>query len=475
MPQEEGQNELQRDAATSIATVVGENHISIIHSTPFSIVSCTIEDGGVKCSPVVEGQLPRTAVARPTSFILPLLEMQKGKAAQLDLAGETHFMATIWALQSDTSYTVVLKMTTEQPMVASGDAAAAPTVEVPATTAASTFPLCVTHPVVNFLSPSSMISRPDIIECLCSQGKEESLHSTAPSPVRHASLRRLLRQLWWNALFALPEIMPVRPNEALWYLCLLNPLKRYVLDLQAAPQPLPPPGREGDTAAGDGEDRQDGDHGGDRGAVAVDPTTSKSLIYPWRQNARVRRIIDASAFSVVVRECPEAIAASLWRAALYHSDRGRGIWLHPEYIEALARTAEPPFAGDEANARLCCIELVDRYSGEVVAGCCGMTVGALYHDFSMYTLRRTKDRLGTFLTKLIGEALQQCGYHLWYWGFKIEYMADFQSRYGGTDMSREDFYQRWIKGRAMQPRCPIGQYLREDRGMVPFYAPLKTQ
>lgn len=55
----------------------------------------------------------------------------------------------------------------------------------------------------------------------------------------------------------------------------------------------------------------------------------------------------------------------------------------------------------------------------------GMSAGSNFHDYSMCTFVRDSRCLGHVLTKTVADLLQKCGFDLWYWGYKGEYMAQY--------------------------------------------------
>merc|ERR1719473_2091917 len=51
---------------------------------------------------------------------------------------------------------------------------------------------------------------------------------------------------------------------------------------------------------------------------------------------------------------------------------------------------------------------------------------------------------GAVLTKVVGQLLVECGFTLWYWGFKNPYMAEYDGEYGGVQLdNNREFWPRW--------------------------------
>ena len=54
-----------------------------------------------------------------------------------------------------------------------------------------------------------------------------------------------------------------------------------------------------------------------------------------------------------------------------------------------------------------------------------MSIGTNFHDYSMCAFVRDKRNLGHVLTKTVGDLLHKCGFGVWYWGFKVGYMDQY--------------------------------------------------
>lgn len=164
-----------------------------------------------------------------------------------------------------------------------------------------------------------------------------------------------------------------------------------------------------------------------------------------------------------------------------HGDHECHTWISEDLIKAMELIVAAPRMRE--TVLLCAIELwedkpeqtssetetggIPRVSSTLLAGCLGFAVGSVYHDFTMFTLRHDEHSYGSFLTKLIGAALQDCGYRMWYWGFRVEYMAEYEKRCGAVQMPRRTFYDLWMKHRDEIPVWNIATYLNGGRGLIP--------
>ncbi|EPY24731.1 hypothetical protein STCU_07033 [Strigomonas culicis] len=277
------------------------------------------------------------------------------------------------------------------------------------------------------------------------------MYTIAPDPLRLPSVTSLLPLLFYQGLFVLPEDVPINARQVLWLLHLPNPPQCCVIDLQDRRLHRP------------------------EGVALSDEHPPPCCAYPWRRSRKVKRLLASSAYACVVRDTPEAIQTSLQRAAAYHVERHGSTWLLDDYITALSHVQGlagrvPDAPAGTNTVRVLVIEMVERTSGTVVAGCCGFALGCVYHDFTMYTMNRTAATLGAVLTKLIGEALQRCGYNLWYWGIFISYMEQFRALYGLKELDREAFHTRWDHYRDVQPSECIDTFLKRGGAMLPYFS-----
>lgn len=299
-----------------------------------------------------------------------------------------------------------------------------------------------------FLLDEALLDREDFTDCACAQDREAMLYF--PKMGRLQNMLPSLHGLFFNGLFTLPQNIsnPYRPS---WLVQLPNSKERYALDLRSPiTSSFSPPANAPVIPT----------------SLAPIPTAS----FPWRRNSKLRRLLKSKAYALRVEDTQQGILSVLRRAAALHRDRDGVTWLCEDLIELFGeyaanhRRATHPFC-----PRLLCIQLVRAEDGEVVAGCCGFAIGSVYHDYTMFTCTRAKEGLGTALTKILGEALQRCGYALWYWGIKVDYMTQFEARYGATGMSRKAFYECWNEARCRPPLQSVDSFLRENLGMLPYY------
>ncbi|CUG90271.1 leucyl/phenylalanyl-tRNA protein transferase, putative [Bodo saltans] len=150
------------------------------------------------------------------------------------------------------------------------------------------------------------------------------------------------------------------------------------------------------------------------------------------------------------------------RALAYHTAKG-GTWMTDSLIKAMSLMSA---IGSAHGVRLCAVELWDVSTNELLAGCLGFALGSVYHDFTMFTCVRSDASYGSLITKVLAAALHDCGYRLWYWGFRVDYMSAFEGRYGACEWPRDQFYELWAKHRAELPLWHVMEYLNEGKGLL---------
>ena len=69
---------------------------------------------------------------------------------------------------------------------------------------------------------------------------------------------------------------------------------------------------------------------------------------------------------------------------------------------------------------------------QLAAVTAGMSAGSNFHDYSMCTFVRDSRCLGHVLTKTVADLLQKCDFDLWYWGYKGEYMSQYDQYVDGA-------------------------------------------
>lgn len=153
---------------------------------------------------------------------------------------------------------------------------------------------------------------------------------------------------------------------------------------------------------------------------------------------------------------------TMQHALRYHTAKG-GTWMTDSLIKAMSLMS---CVGSAHGVRLCAVELWDAESQELLAGCLGFALGAVYHDFTMFTTVRSQASYGSLITKVLASALHDCGYRLWYWGFRVEYMSAFEGRYGACNWPRDEFYELWKLHRSELPVWHVMEYLNEGRGLL---------
>jgi Leu/Phe-tRNA-protein transferase len=154
----------------------------------------------------------------------------------------------------------------------------------------------------------------------------------------------------------------------------------------------------------------------------------------WGKSKRLRRY--RSNFRLSMNHDYRASVAHLIE---YHKTSGNGVWFVPELFELFCAMV------DDGPASVVHPIAFELWEGEVlVAVTAGYAIGRAFHDYSMATFVRDKRGCGAILTQVVGEALKQAGYELWYWGFKGAYMTAYD-KMGGNELTGEEFGERWSK------------------------------
>ncbi|KEG12879.1 hypothetical protein DQ04_01351020 [Trypanosoma grayi] len=387
----------------SVWWVPGENYVDLFSSQPFSIHLCK-EIAGVRG--------PSSCQSFPLH-------------ARRSVAPLGGYVATLWALHVGSEYCVRVTLAGAGSQV--DGAGVAPVEEEVCNNnheelGAETLEeseqsiIVSTRPYADFaslLGPAAILNigilyRKDFLDCVLSQNTDYMYLLTWNQP-----LGTVLHHLFFHSLFAVPgmllgEHVFALPNEK---------RGRFCLDLQHA-------------------------------------------VCAWRSSRKIRRLISCGRYVVEVNR---DIRDSLRLAHDYHMERVESTWMKNYYIDILVSMAKSP----EFGVRIMSVELLEKASGKVLAGCLGYALGSVYHDFTMFTAERATESFGTGITKVLGEALQCCGYNLWYWGSRLGYMAQFEAKYGARYICKEEFLARWAQCRELQPNCSVDEYLKSGKGMLP--------
>ncbi|CAK9106178.1 unnamed protein product, partial [Durusdinium trenchii] len=193
----------------------------------------------------------------------------------------------------------------------------------------------------------------------------------------------LLRALWRNACFTLPSRgSPITQCP--------NPISRYCLDLTKG--------------------------------------------QPWLRSKKVRR--HKGDFRLTVNADYQQTFKHCERV---HVETHRSTWITPDLIRSLDQCRQ-----DNADLKVYSIELWEKSTGQLAAAIMALSIGDVFHDYTMATMIRDSRSAGAVLTKVVGQLLTEAGYTLWYWGYKNPYMAEYDGQYGGLLMNNEkDFWPRW--------------------------------
>ena len=112
-------------------------------------------------------------------------------------------------------------------------------------------------------------------------------------------------------------------------------------------------------------------------------------------------------------------------------------------------------------------ELWDAGTGELLAVTAGYGCGRCFHDYSMRALVRDKRSAGHVLTKVVARVLRDCGYSIWYWGYKLGYMLDLERGGFGREFERAEFWTRWEAGlTAGEPSEPVRGFVESGKALV---------
>ncbi|CAK0846223.1 unnamed protein product [Prorocentrum cordatum] len=194
---------------------------------------------------------------------------------------------------------------------------------------------------------------------------------------------RLMQSLWSNACFTLPS--PGSPIVA----C-PNPISRYCLDLTKG--------------------------------------------CPWLRSKKVRR--HKNDFYLTV---DADYTGSFWACEETHRLSGKGTWITRELVDALDRCRN-----DKTDLKVYSIELWEKDGDKLAAAIMALSVGDVFHDYTTATMIRDTRSAGAILTKVVGYLLAECGFTLWYWGFKNPYMAEYDGKFGGMQLeNKREFWPKW--------------------------------
>ena len=95
----------------------------------------------------------------------------------------------------------------------------------------------------------------------------------------------------------------------------------------------------------------------------------------------------------------------------------------------------------EKKVKFLIFELWEKKTKELIAASFGYFVGSILHDYTFMTLKKDNRSVGSILTKTIADILSNCGYDIWYWGFKLDYMEEYEGKYGGKEIPRSEYWK----------------------------------
>eukprot|EP00299_Pterocystis_sp_00344_P015403 c7688_g1_i3.p1 GENE.c7688_g1_i3~~c7688_g1_i3.p1 ORF type:complete len:361 (+),score=76.02 c7688_g1_i3:50-1132(+) len=139
----------------------------------------------------------------------------------------------------------------------------------------------------------------------------------------------------------------------------------------------------------------------------------------------------------------------------------KGTWLTPEFIELLVQMHKDP----NAHVRHHSFELRERSTHKLAAVTVGFSLGSAYHDYSTYTIIRDSRSCGNILSKVVGDTLTKCGYTIWYWGIKANYMKEYDEC-GGVELNRDKFWNVWSAATQVPSPRNIVQFVENGEALI---------
>ena len=113
-----------------------------------------------------------------------------------------------------------------------------------------------------------------------------------------------------------------------------------------------------------------------------------------------------------------------------------GTWINDNLINILSGINNKK----DKHCEMISFELWEKKTNELVAVSFGYKIGSILCDYTFMTLKKDKRSIGNLLTKIVCDILYQCGYDMWYWGFKLEYMEEYKNKYNGKEISSKEFW-----------------------------------
>eukprot|EP00796_Vickermania_ingenoplastis_P005989 gene5989-4295_t len=349
---------------------------------PFPFKDCT--KGWKPCSQGLEAAVPEDDDWTPCSYSIAL-----------------------WALNTDTTYVVHLKVNEEE------------WIEKMSTTSLQrSFSWLSSIRLTSLITEPDMFLRDDVDRLIRAQGAASWLNLLWV-PEYPYNFSQIASVLFYHSLFLLPSVS-IKHGPSVF--ALPAPSSPYIIDLDRVGNPD-----------------------------------------VWKHSRKMKKLISSKKYVVRVSTDRDGILRNLACVVEYHTLVNGGTWLTSTFKNILAGVNEVTLV---PHVQLVCFNIEDT-NGEVFAGCCGVSCGSVYKDFTMYTLKRCPMGYGTLASKILAEALQRCGYNLWYWGFQLEYMQDFEGRYGARQVTRSEFLDRWRMFRDSSPHQTLKEYFEQGNGLLP--------
>eukprot|EP00298_Acanthocystis_sp_HF-20_P011795 c19573_g1_i1.p1 GENE.c19573_g1_i1~~c19573_g1_i1.p1 ORF type:complete len:386 (+),score=132.00 c19573_g1_i1:56-1159(+) len=174
----------------------------------------------------------------------------------------------------------------------------------------------------------------------------------------------------------------------------------------------------------------------------------------WRSSKKVKKYSKEFKISVNYN-----FKSAFEAASKFHKQYHRSTWITNSLIDFFSEMANDPNCPIKQRA----FELWDK-DNNLVAVVLGFGLGCVWHDYTMCAFLRDQRSCGSILTKTVGDLLQKCGYKIWYWGLKVDYMAEYDGK-GGRYFDRQEFWDVWSKGMKETP-IDVHQFVQQGNSIV---------
>ena len=163
-----------------------------------------------------------------------------------------------------------------------------------------------------------------------------------------------------------------------------------------------------------------------------------------------RLLVDPVVSATISFGFSDRLAPVLNRVAASHNR----CWIHPPYRDLLNRLE----ALDHPRFRLRSVEIRERFSGALVAGELGYTMGSTYTSLTGFFCREDRkwNNYGKLQMVMLARALRDAGYAFWNLGHPYQ---DYKAALGARILPRHEFLNRWRVAIAEVPKPKSGSGL----------------